>query len=381
MKTNGEKGVLNSWSVPHGLAASIVCGVFLCLTLLSQSFDAGYMQAVPQRFQLVIGPEVKVSMQDILRVLSGSGTDGKPTWTKPTAFGTGGWTMKLGGTVLGEWFAAGQTRTQPVLRLGGSAFLFTSNACIVAVHPDSLFTVAGERLGKTRILATLPAEAILGQMADWLLSGAAGVVSIAESGADSGKTLWRWERNYERPFSLLLYVNERPSPDVERVSRPRASVVAAELKRLLEIVRASGKSNPLKAEQAAMACYRFLEQNDYDAPQGARELRNQTALWLERLQAEKRGIEQARIGDFQSRPYRVARAEKARDEMVEKYEVVRTQMIQYLSKWEHQLAASAQAMPAPEGANRASADGGVVLCVDGVPIVRMATGNQQKEEP
>jgi hypothetical protein len=52
-----------------------------------------------------------------------------------------------------------------------------------------------------------------------------------------------------------------------------------------------------------------------------------------------------------------------------------------LAKWEYQLAASAPGLPAPGVAKWVSEDGAVVLSVDGVPIVRMATGNQQKEEP
>jgi hypothetical protein len=334
-----------------------------------------------QRFQLVIGPEVSVSMNEIFRVLSDSGTDSKPTWTKPSAFGTGGWSMKLDGRVLGEWFSAGKTRTQACLRLNGSALLFTSNACVVAVHPDCLFTIASERLSKTRMLVTLPENAILGKMLDWLFAGSAGVVTVAESGAAPGQASWRWERNSERPFSMLLYWNERSTPEAETVVRPQSFAMAAELKRLLESVRASGNSDARKAEQAATACYRFLEQNADDAPQGARELRNQIASWLERLQSGERGIERAREGEFLSRPYRVAKAERARDEMVGKYEVVRIQMTKYLAKWEYQLAASAPGLPAPGVAKWVSEDGAVVLSVDGVPIVRMATGNQQKEEP
>lgn len=379
-KLSNSAGFLGGRSSRLVLAKFMVC-IFLFQSLQAQNVDSAAMESGYQRFHLVIGPEVSVSMHEILRVLSASGTDSKPRWIKPTAFGTGGWGLKLDDKVIGEWFPAGKTRTQTCLRLRESALLFTSNVCVVVVQPDLPLTVAGERLNKTRILVTLPDEAIMGKLLAWLLTGSAGVVSVAASGADSRTAQWRWERNSSSSFSLLLYASTQATPEVRTGRKRQSNAMATELKRLLWTVRESGKSNPLKADRAARGCYMFLERYAADAPQGARELRNQIASWLERLRTAVRGIEQARDGEFYSRPYRVAKAERARDEIVGRYEGVRTQMIRYLSKWENQLAASAPSLPAAGVAQRVPGDGAVVLSVDGVPIVHVTTGNQLEEEP
>ena len=146
-------------------------------------------------FVLSNGETIEVRTNDIESIVLNTAENGKPQWQKPSAFGTGAWSLNLNGLKAGEWYPPKGDTPKPSLRLSQSAVVCTHESKIIVLVEAMPFILTANKDKSGTLHLNSPSNDTIRALSDWVLGGGPGNISITAAGDTNNVTKWQWQRD------------------------------------------------------------------------------------------------------------------------------------------------------------------------------------------
>ena len=303
---------------------------------------------ISRPFQLSVAEELSVETNSIELVSLASGEENRPTWRKPTSFGTGAWTLLINDHKTGEWLPPKGDNQKPSLRLSQSAVVRTHETMFIVLVEAMPFVLTAKKDKSGTLHLNTPPNDTIRAMTDWVLAGGPGNVTGTTSDNTNTIQQWQWRRDPQEQQGWLFRMGGFPTVSARGIGKSqnystmRRQKMGTDIDDVIAGLKnvTTGTATANSLSQAATQLNRFTELINYGqvnttGPEGsgntdtpARSLTKAANDWTSRL---NRSENAERNGDVTGAHYQRIR-------LTSEFGTLRTQIVKYLTDLRIQVA-------------------------------------------